>query len=166
MTKRNMLLGGLVAGAVLLAACSSSSGDETTTTVGAPAGGDSEVSSSSGDETTTTVGAPAGGDSEVSSTSGDETTTTVGAPAGGDGDVSIENFAFGPNDITVSVGDTITWINDETSVGHTTASDDGIWHSDLLKPGDTFEQTFTEAGTFTYFCSIHPSMKASITVEG
>lgn len=122
MTKRSMLLVGLVAGAVLLAACSSSSGDEST--------------------------------------------TTVGAPAGGDGAVSIENFSFGPGDITVSVGDTITWTNDEASVGHTTTSDDGIWNSALLKPGETFEQTFTEAGTFTYFCSIHPSMKASITVEG
>ncbi len=101
-----------------------------------------------------------------SSSSGDESPTTVGAPAGGDSAVSIENFAFGPGDITVSVGDTITWTNDEASVGHTTTSDDGIWNSALLKPGETFEQTFTEAGTFTYFCSIHPSMKASITVEG
>lgn len=101
-----------------------------------------------------------------SSSSDDESTTTVGAPAGGDGAVSIENFAFGPGDITVSVGDTITWTNDEASIGHTTTSDDGIWNSSLLKAGESFEQTFTEAGTFTYFCSIHPSMKASITVEG
>jgi plastocyanin len=122
MTKRIMLLVGLVAGALLLAACSGSSSDETT--------------------------------------------TTAGVPAGGDGEVSIENFAFGPNDITVSVGDTITWTNDEASISHTTTSDDGVWNSDLLGPGDTFEQTFADAGTFTYFCSIHPSMTASITVNG
>ena len=122
MTKRIMLLVGLVAGALLLAACSGSSSDETT--------------------------------------------TTAGVPAGGDGEVSIENFAFGPNDITASVGDTITWTNDEASISHTTTSDDGVWNSDLLGPGDTFEQTFADAGTFTYFCSIHPSMTASITVNG
>lgn len=101
-----------------------------------------------------------------SGSSSDETTTTADAPARDDGEVSIEDFAFGPNDITVSVGDTITWTNNEASISHTTTSDEGIWNSDLLKPGDSFEQTFTEAGTFTYFCSIHPSMTASITVSG
>ncbi len=93
-------------------------------------------------------------------------TTTVTAPSGGDAEISIENFAFGPGDITVAVGDTITWTNDEASIGHTTTSDDGIWDSGLMSPGDTFEQIFTEAGTLTYFCSIHPSMTASITVSG
>ncbi|MCL1595269.1 MAG: plastocyanin/azurin family copper-binding protein [Actinomycetia bacterium] len=81
-------------------------------------------------------------------------------------EVSIENFAFGPDEIVISVGDTLTWTNDEAGVGHTTTSDDGVWNSVLLNPGDTFEQTFDEAGTFTYFCSIHPSMTASITVNG
>jgi len=122
MTKRTILLAGLVAGALLIASCTNSSGDETTTTVDGPAGGESEV--------------------------------------------SIENFTFGPDDITVSVGDTITWTNDESGVAHTTTSDDGLWDSDLLNPGDSFELTFTEAGTFTYFCSIHPSMIATITVSG
>ncbi len=94
------------------------------------------------------------------------TVATTTAPPDIGGDVSIENFAFGPANTTVSVGDTVTWTNDEDSVGHTTTSDDGFWKSDLLKPGDGFKRTFDEAGTFTYFCSIHPSMKASITVEG
>ncbi len=94
------------------------------------------------------------------------TTVTTTAPPDAGGDVSIESFAFDPAGTTVSVGDTVTWTNNEDSVGHTTTSDDGFWKSDLLKPGDGFERTFDEAGTFTYFCSIHPSMKASITVEG
>jgi len=101
-----------------------------------------------------------------SSSTSEPTTTAAGPSGGGDSGVSIENFAFGPDDISISVGDTITWTNDEAGVGHTTASDDGIWASDLLNPGDTFEQTFNEAGTFTYFCSIHPSMTATITVNG
>lgn len=99
-----------------------------------------------------------------SSTTSEPTATAVSTP--GVSGVSIENFAFGPENLTISVGDTITWTNDEAGVGHTTASDDGIWASDLLNPGDVFEQIFNEAGTFTYFCSIHPSMTATITVNG
>ena len=91
---------------------------------------------------------------------------TTTAPPDTGGDVSIENFSFGPASTTVSVGDTVTWTNNEDSVGHTTTSDDGLWKSDVLKPGDGFDRTFDEAGTFTYFCSIHSSMKGSITVEG
>lgn len=101
-----------------------------------------------------------------SSATSEPTATAVSTPGGGDSGVTIENFAFGPENLTISVGDTITWTNDEAGVGHTTASDDGIWASDLLNPGDTFELTFSEAGTFTYFCSIHPSMTATITVNG
>jgi len=92
------------------------------------------------------------------------TTATVVAPAGGDGAVSIENFAFGPDVITISVGETVTWTNIESGVGHTTTSDDGIWDSKLLNPGDRFEQTFDQAGNFTYFCSVHPSTTATIMV--
>jgi plastocyanin len=108
-------------------------------------------------------------DSDAATTTRATTVTTAAtttAPPDTGGDVSVENFAFGPANTTVSVGDTVTWTNNEDSVGHTTTSDDGFWKSDLLKPGDGFERTFDEAGTFTYFCSIHPSMKASITVEG
>lgn len=94
------------------------------------------------------------------------TTAPGAAPSAAGAAVSIENFAFGPDEIVISVGDTLTWTNDEAGVGHTTTSDDGVWNSALLNPGDTFDQTFDQAGTFTYFCSIHPSMTASITVNG
>jgi plastocyanin len=107
-------------------------------------------SSSSGD-TTTDPGAA--------------TTTTTTTSEDGDG-VAIKDFAFGPAELFVSVGETVNWTNDEDGVGHTTTSDDGVWQSGTLNPGDTFEHTFEEAGTFTYFCSIHPSMTATITVEG
>jgi plastocyanin len=83
-----------------------------------------------------------------------------------DGAVTIVNFSFSPAGTEISVGDTVTWTNDPASVGHTTTSDDGLWNSSLIMAGNTFEHTFTEAGRFTYFCSIHPSMKASITVNG
>jgi len=94
------------------------------------------------------------------------TTTTAGAPAGGDSAVSIVDFAFEPGDLTVSVGDTITWTNDESGIPHTTTADDGLWDSATMSPDDTFTFTFTEPGTYTYLCTIHPSMTATITVTG
>lgn len=142
--KRNVILTTLAAGALLFAACSSSTADTTTTTT----------------PTTTTTAASA------TTTTTAANTTTTAAPPGDDGAVLIENFFFGPNDISISVGDAVTWTNDQASVGHTTTSDDGIWDSSLLNAGDSFEHTFDVAGTFTYFCSIHPSMTASITVSG
>ncbi len=99
-----------------------------------------------------------------SGSSDDDTTSDTGAS--GDAAVTIVNFSFGPAGVDISVGDTITWTNDPASVGHTATSDDGIWDSSLIKAGNSFDHTFTEAGRFTYFCSIHPSMKASITVNG
>jgi len=101
-----------------------------------------------------------------SSSSGESVTTTTSGPSGGGVEVSIEDFAFGPDDLTVSVGDTITWTNDENGVPHTTTADEGLWDSATLRPDDTFAFTFTETGTFTYFCSIHPAMLATITVTG
>ncbi len=98
------------------------------------------------------------------SSSADDVTTT--AAAGDDGAVSVENFAFNPGTISVAAGTEVTWTNDETGVAHTTTSDDDVWNSGTLQPGDDFTVTFADPGTFTYFCSIHPSMTATIVVEG
>lgn len=98
--------------------------------------------------------------------SSETTTTTAGAPAGGDDAVSIVDFAFEPGDLTVSVGDTITWTNNESGIPHTTTADNGLWDSATMRPDDTFTFTFTEPGTYTYLCTIHPSMTATITVTG
>jgi len=103
-----------------------------------------------------------GGD-EVTTSSGDAATTSAGA---GDGSVNIKDFTFSPGTITVAAGTTVTWTNNESGVPHTTTSDDGVWESETLQPGDDFTTTFAEPGTFTYFCSIHPSMTATIVVEG
>lgn len=100
-------------------------------------------------------------------TGGSSGSTTVTDPSGSDVlEVSIENFAFGPNAIAISVGDTILWTNDESSIVHTTTSDDGLWNSENIPAGSRFEHTFNEAGTFGYICTIHPSMTATITVSG
>ena len=103
-------------------------------------------------------------------TASETTTTATAAPTTTAGTsetaISIASFAFGPDTVTVPVGTTVTWTNDEDSVDHTTTSDDGVWNSATLKPGEQFSFTFDQPGTFTYFCKIHPSMTATIVVEG
>jgi len=78
--------------------------------------------------------------------------------------VEIKNFAFGPKTLTVKKGTTIIWTNQD-SVGHTATSDDGSFDTGLLAKGESESVTFDKAGTFTYHCTPHPYMKATIIVE-
>lgn len=80
--------------------------------------------------------------------------------------IAIEDFAFKPDTVTVPVGTTVTWENREDGVTHTSTADDGRWKSGGLAPGERFSFTFDQPGTYTYICSIHPRMKATIVVEG
>ncbi|HHC09150.1 MAG TPA: hypothetical protein ENK55_10610 [Actinobacteria bacterium] len=112
-----------------------------------------------------TLAACSGG-SEPTTTAGSPTSEATSTPSAGEGTtISIEDFAFHPADLTVPVGTTIEWRNDEGGVAHTATSDEGTWDSGTLQPGDTYALTLDTPGTFTYFCSIHPSMTGSITVE-
>ena len=79
--------------------------------------------------------------------------------------VSIQDFFFDPGQLTVSPGTTITWVNDGKAP-HTTTADDGTWDSGTLQPGEDFSFTFDQPGTYTYHCSIHPDMTASVKVSG
>ena len=101
----------------------------------------------------------------------DEDTATTPAPpaAGGVASpgaaaVDIKGFKFDPADTSVKVGQTVTWTNSD-SAGHDVVADDGAFESDTLDQGDTFEYTADKAGTFSYICSIHPQMKATLIVE-
>lgn len=79
--------------------------------------------------------------------------------------VTIENFAFGPADLTIEVGDTVTWTNLD-GAPHTATSTSGpaSFDSGTLNTDGTFSFTFDTAGTYEYFCEIHPEMLGSITV--
>jgi plastocyanin len=81
--------------------------------------------------------------------------------------VAIRDFAFQPNAITVKAGSSITWLNCEPAgtPSHTSTSNQAVWNSPLLAPGDAFTQTFNTPGTFPYICAVHPFMTGSITVE-
>ena len=78
--------------------------------------------------------------------------------------VSIENMSFNSPVIKVKKGSTVTWKNN-CQFNHDVVANDGSFKSELLKPGDTFSQKFDKAGTFNYYCSVHPSMKAQVIVE-
>ena len=79
--------------------------------------------------------------------------------------VSIAGFAFGPQAITVKAGDSVTWSNDD-GAPHTVTFKDGSAGAKSLSPGQTFARTFEKPGTYEYFCSFHPYMTASVTVQG
>jgi len=86
----------------------------------------------------------------------------AGKPVGGNA-VDIRNFAFAPNDLTVRVGTTVTWTNRDGDA-HTVVSTKGPLHSNTLNTGDTYQFTFTKAGTYSYLCSIHPFMVGTVQV--
>ena len=72
--------------------------------------------------------------------------------------------AFSPQTIAINEGDTIEWVNKDT-VSHTVASDGALlWDSGNLAPGKTYKRTF-KAGTYTYHCGSHPSMKGTVIVK-
>src|SRR5215203_2338952 len=79
--------------------------------------------------------------------------------------VSIQDFFFDPDQLSVAPGTTVTWVN-EGEAPHTTTADDGTWDSGTLQPGEDFSFTFDQPGTYTYHCSIHPDMTASVKVSG
>ena len=77
--------------------------------------------------------------------------------------VSIRNFAFAPQQISVKAGTKVTWTNND-STAHTVTSDSGAFSSGTLNPGSSFSFVFNTPGTFSYHCSIHPSMTATVVV--
>lgn len=79
-------------------------------------------------------------------------------------EVKIDNFSFGPATITVAVGTTVTWVNRD-DIPHTVASDDKLFKSKALDTDDKFSFTFTKAGTYGYFCSLHPKMTGKVIVQ-
>ena len=98
------------------------------------------------------------------------TPTSYGGGGGGGGgctstssQITIADFSFAPACTTVPRTTTVTWTNNGPSA-HTTTSDATGWDSGQLAATNTYQHTFNSAGTFTYHCSNHPSMTASIVV--
>ena len=77
--------------------------------------------------------------------------------------VTIQGDVFSPSSLTVKVGDTVTWTNNDNH-DHTVTSDTGTFNSVNIANGSTFSFTFNTAGTYSYYCNIHTIMKANIVV--
>ena len=117
----------------------------------------SSTTSTSG-STTSTSGSTTTVSSSSTTTVTSSTTTTTDDSANR---VRIDDLAFTPATLTVAVGATVTWRNDDT-VPHTVTADGGTFTSPTLAPGATYSRTFSAAGTFPYHCSIHTSMHGTI----
>ena len=90
------------------------------------------------------------------------------APAVGGTQISIKGFAFNPNQPSVAKGATITWSNDDGTTHTVTSGVPGTLSGKFdqrVEPGKTFSFTFSESGTYDFFCSIHNSMRGTITVK-
>ena len=81
-----------------------------------------------------------------------------------DAAATIDNFTFAPERLIVKAGTTVTWRN-EDDIPHTVASDSRLFKSKALDTDDTFSFTFTDPGSYQYFCSLHPRMTGTVVVE-
>jgi plastocyanin len=85
-------------------------------------------------------------------------------PSAANAAVKIDNFVFGPQAITVPVGTTVTWTNSD-DIPHTAVSTDGVFKSKVMDTDEKFSYTFTKAGTYSYYCSVHPKMTGQVVVK-
>ena len=95
---------------------------------------------------------------------GSPSVTASNRPSAANAAVKIDNFVFGPQTLTVPVGTTVTWTNSD-DIPHTSVSTDGVFKSKVLDTDEKFSYTFTKAGTYPYYCTIHPKMTGTVVVK-
>jgi plastocyanin len=88
----------------------------------------------------------------------------VASAAPGDAQVTIKNFDFHPMAVSVPVGGSVTWTNLDGEP-HTITSADGSFRSGALDEDDTYSFKFSKPGVYQYLCTIHPKMRAMVTVK-
>jgi plastocyanin len=76
---------------------------------------------------------------------------------------NVGSNSFSPNPVEVKVGETVTWINDDSG-RHTVTSKDGFFDSGMMGKGQSFSYTFDKAGEYTYHCEPHPNMVGTVVV--
>lgn len=145
MELKPLLAAALVALSLGLVACGDSGSDST----------------SSGAETT-----PPASEEAPEETEAMESTESEPAPSGEASKsekVDIVEFTYQPDPVVVAVGGKVTWQNQDTAP-HTATADDGSFDTGTIEKGKIGSETFKEAGTFTYFCEIHPTMHGTVEV--
>lgn len=120
--------------------------------------------------------AACGGSDDATETGGSTPTSTTESSPGESGStaapsgearraekVEIVEFAYDPEPVTVQVGGKVIWQNEDTAP-HTATADDGSFDTGTLEKGKLKSETFKQAGTYTYFCQIHPTMHGTVEV--
>ena len=79
--------------------------------------------------------------------------------------VSIDNFTFGPTTLMVKAGTTVTWTNRDDIPHSVVDKNRKVFRSKVLDTGESFSFTFSNPGSYDYFCSLHPHMTGQIVVE-
>ena len=128
--------------------------------VAAGCGDDDDDDGGGGGAATTEQPADTGGDDDGGGGGDDDD-----GGGGGGTEVSMADITFEPAEVTVGVGDTVTWTNDDSVDHDVTADSFSSGDPGGIAPGDTFDHAFEEAGTFDYVCTVHPGMEGSVTVE-
>ena len=95
---------------------------------------------------------------------GSPNVTANDQPSAATAEVKIDNFSFGPETLTVAVGTTVTWTNRD-DIPHTVVSTDGVFKSKVRDTDEKFSYTFAKAGTYSYYCSLHPKMTGKVVVQ-
>jgi plastocyanin len=142
MSSKPLLAAALVALSLGLAACGSSGSDSTSS--------EAETAPPASEESTTET----------------ESTESEPAPSGEASKsekVDIVEFTYQPDPVVVQVGGKVIWQNQDTAP-HTATADDGSFDTGTIEKGKIGSETFKEAGTFTYFCEIHPTMHGTVEV--
>jgi plastocyanin len=102
--------------------------------------------------------------------SSNNSSTTSPSPSGSatvtivSGAQSLTTTAYSPNPISVSVGTTIKWVNND-STAHTATSNNGAFDTGTISAGGQVSKQFNSTGTFPYHCTFHPGMVATINVQ-
>jgi plastocyanin len=78
--------------------------------------------------------------------------------------ITIDNFTFTPPGLTVAVGTTVKWVNHD-DIPHTVVNKDKVFRSKALDTDDSYSFTFASAGTFDYFCGLHPHMVGKVIAK-
>jgi len=104
------------------------------------------------------VGVPAAAPSDVASAA-----SAPKAKKSSSASVTMINLAFSPPSVTVNVGDAVTWRNSDDAP-HNARADDGSFSTPTIDKGQSTSHTFTQAGSFSYICTIHPQMKGTVRV--
>lgn len=133
-----------------LVACGDDGSDETTT----------ETATSEATTDTTTE--------DSAETTTDDSTSTESSPgpsgeAEGSEKVQIVEFTYQPDPVVVRTGGKVIWQNEDTAP-HTATADDGSFDTGTIERGKLKSETFKQAGTYTYFCEIHPTMHGTVEV--